>query len=157
VTAPRPWWASEGPIDGGIDPGQDPLLAHRTARRGDDAEPADPSEPDPASGPDDPGSASGPTQQGPASEICGMCPVCIAARMLGDSRPELLAHLTEAARHVSAAVRTLLDAPGDRGPGPDAPGPGPGAPGPGGSGRDRPRSAGRSDGGDSGMRRIDLD
>lgn len=33
---PRPWWASDGPVDGGVDPTQDPVDTYRAARRGGD-------------------------------------------------------------------------------------------------------------------------
>lgn len=112
MSASRPWWASEGAVDGGVDPAEDPLLAHRTARRGDgETDPAAGSTTADAAGPE---ADTAPGSTHAASEICGVCPVCIAARMLGESRPELLGHLTEAARHLSAAVRTLLEAPTDR-------------------------------------------
>ncbi|MFO7777547.1 MAG: hypothetical protein R6V28_04260 [Nitriliruptoraceae bacterium] len=42
-------------------------------------------------------------------ELCGICPLCTLARTLEDTRPELLDHLTEAARHLAAAARSLLD------------------------------------------------
>jgi hypothetical protein len=42
-------------------------------------------------------------------ELCGICPLCTLARALEDSRPDLLEHLTEAARHLAAAARSLLD------------------------------------------------
>lgn len=120
MSAPRPWWASDGPVDGGVDPAEDPLVAHREARRGpdpdapaDDASVTHDTDADPASGPTHHDRASGPTH--PGSEICGVCPVCIAARVLGETRPELLMHLAEAGRHVSAALRTLLETPTDRG------------------------------------------
>lgn len=130
MSASRPWWASEGPIDGGVDPDEDPLLAHRTARRGQ-------GDTDPTAGwatSDAPGPEAGPTAGAThaGAEICGVCPVCIAARMLGESRPEFLAHLTEAGRHLSAALRALRETPTDRG-GDDA------------------------DPEDRGVRRIDLD
>ena len=140
MSASRPWWASEGPVDGGVDPAEDPLIAHRSARRGGgepdpdtgDPDTADPDTADPdtaghdaaedeAAGPTPPGSASGPTQPGsasgptqPGSAICGVCPVCVAARMLGETRPELLGHLTEAGRHLSAALSSLLETRTDR-------------------------------------------
>lgn len=38
-----------------------------------------------------------------------MCPLCTLARALEETRPELLDHLTEAARHLAAAARSLLD------------------------------------------------
>ena len=126
MSASRPWWASEGPVDGGVDPAEDPLIAHRSARRGGgepDPDTGDPDTADPdtaghdaaedeAAGPTPPGSASGPTQ--PGSAICGVCPVCVAARMLGETRPELLGHLTEAGRHLSAALSSLLETRTDR-------------------------------------------
>ena len=126
MSASRPWWASEGPVDGGVDPAEDPLIAHRSARRGGgepDPDTGDPDTADPdtaghdaaedeAAGPTQPGSASGPTQ--PGSAICGVCPVCVAARMLGETRPELLGHLTEAGRHLSAALSSLLETRTDR-------------------------------------------
>jgi hypothetical protein len=61
------------------------------------------------------GSGSGRVDEGlgpPSShrpELCGICPLCTLARALEDSRPELLEHLTEAARHLAAAARSLLD------------------------------------------------
>lgn len=42
-------------------------------------------------------------------ELCGVCPLCTLARTLEETRPELLEHLTEAARHLAAAARSLLD------------------------------------------------
>jgi hypothetical protein len=130
VSASRPWWASDGPVDGGVDPAEDPLLAHRTARRGDgNTEPTDGSGRAQAA---DPEAEPAPAPPHAGSEICGVCPVCIAARMLGESRPELLAHLTEAGRHLSAALRTLREPPTDR-------------------------SGDEAGPGDRGVRRIDLD
>jgi hypothetical protein len=57
------------------------------------------------------GSGTEPLGQPPAHrpELCGICPLCTLARALEDSRPELLEHLTEAARHLAAAARSLLD------------------------------------------------
>lgn len=110
MSSSRPWWASEGPVDGGVDPAEDPLLAHRTARRG-AGDPSAGSGTADGAGPEE---ARAPGSTDAASEICGVCPVCIAARMLGESRPELLTHLTVAARHLSAALRALLETPTDR-------------------------------------------
>jgi hypothetical protein len=131
MTASRPWWASDGPVGGGVDPAEDPLVAHRTARRGPEPDPATPTDDATAPGPGT-GPTPGPTQ--PGSEICGVCPVCIAARMLGETRPELLVHLTEAGRHLSAALRALIETSPDRSDG-----------------------ARGSDPDDRGVRRIDLD
>lgn len=44
----RPWWASEGPVDGGIDRSEDPVVRHRSARLGDRA--TDDGLPEPGSG-----------------------------------------------------------------------------------------------------------
>jgi hypothetical protein len=142
MTPSRPWWASEGPVDGGVDREQDPLDAHRAARRGSaGADTPDRGTSDADDGAADDGAADDQTQTSdaagrlpPGSEICGVCPVCIAARMLGETRPELLVHLTEVGRHLSAALRALLETPADRG------------------GR-----AGGQGPDDRGVRRIDLD
>lgn len=42
-------------------------------------------------------------------DVCGVCPICTGARLLGEVRPELVAHLAEAARHLAAAARTLME------------------------------------------------
>jgi hypothetical protein len=83
-------------------------------------------------------------------DACGVCPICVGLRALGEARPDLVGHLAEAARQLALAVRTVVDAtaPADEAGDPD------GAPGPSGrSGRggDRRRPA-RED-----LRRIDLD
>lgn len=91
----RPWWASDGPVGDGADPTEDPLERHRQARRG------EPAAEDAAAG-------------GDAADVCGVCPICTGLRVLGETRPDLLNHLTEASRHVAAAVRDLLDHPPTR-------------------------------------------
>ena len=113
---PRPWWASDEAASG-LD-GLDPVEAFRAVRRpvgtrGDRDEPADP-------GPADPGRVGSRSDGGSGDaphrpELCGVCPLCTLARSLEETRPELMEHLTEAARHLSAAVRALLEPPG---PGP---------------------------------------
>lgn len=125
MSGSRPWWASDGPVDGGVDPGQDPLDVHRAARRGEDriAEGSDPPPPSGSGEPSGsdhgsgwghaPGSDHGSGTIPPEAGVCGICPVCIAARIVGESHPELLAHLVEAGRHLTAAVRTFLE-PADR-------------------------------------------
>jgi hypothetical protein len=228
VTAGRPWWASDGPVDGGLDTSEDPVERFRSARRG-PAPGADPSaegsdgraagddpgdlrftnEPDPHAqeaggpGPDRPGGEhhvggrghdlppagpwweaaaetvsrlardladtaeaheAGTTEPAPGAEgdgpphepghhpghgpdrdpgrgddpddgtaqdaatgpgtasrgareeshridACGVCPICVGLRALGESRPELVGHLAEAARHVALAARSLADRP----------------------------------------------
>lgn len=57
-------------------------------------------------------------------DACGICPICVGLRALGASRPELVGHLSEAARHLAAAVRAVVDttseaARGDAGTGTD--------------------------------------
>lgn len=42
-------------------------------------------------------------------EVCGVCPICVGLRALGTHRPELVGHLAEAARHLAAAVRSVVD------------------------------------------------
>ncbi len=115
----RPWWASD-PVDGDVDRSVDPVEAHRAARRGWLDPDAASSGPDAASsGPD--GAASGTDGAcsdgaGHAEQICGVCPVCVLARAVGESRPELLGHLAEAARHLSAAARSFLEPHAPAGP-----------------------------------------
>lgn len=165
----RPWWSSHGDR---LERDEDPLEVHRAARRGrrDDVphgpdDDGEPDEPGPAghSGREDdgswwfslsetlnrlsrdlPGSADDP--DAPAAEhtidACGVCPICLGIRALGSARPELVAHLAEAARQVSLAVRTVLDGPGDDGQAAAA-GPRP------------PRPPHRA--GDERLQRIDLD
>jgi hypothetical protein len=137
----RPWWASDADAadTDPLDP-LDPLEAHRAARRGqvplegpaswwdthapsDDAPVGDapvgdapvgeepggeePGGPDREAQADEPGAA-GP---GHGPDVCGVCPLCTALRMLGETRPQLVEHLTEAARHLAAAVRSVVDEP----------------------------------------------
>jgi hypothetical protein len=107
----KPWWASGGPAGGGIDREVDPIEAHRSARRGGER-------PIGGSDADEPFEAStGPapardraTGSDHAPDVCGVCPICIGLRMLGEVRPDLVTHLTEAARHLTAAARTLFEA-----------------------------------------------
>jgi hypothetical protein len=89
---------------------------------------------------------SGREQPGPSSshrpELCGICPLCTLARALEDSRPDLLEHLTEAARHLAAAARSLLD---------------PAVTDPGDAASDRPPDPGATGRARSGIERIPLD
>jgi hypothetical protein len=134
VSAERalPWWASDGPVDGGVDRSVDPIERHRAARRGavdpgdvdappwwagDAPKPAARPDAAPASPDPDPPLPSEPARgasQDPARhrvDACGVCPFCISMRLLQDTRPDLVDHLTEAARHLAAAARSLLDTP----------------------------------------------
>jgi hypothetical protein len=131
VSAERalPWWASDGPVDGGVDRSADPIERHRAARRG----AIDPAGLTPDQAADDEvaherdahervahervahdeavldGAPAEPSRQ--HVDACGVCPFCASLRLLQDSRPELVEHLTEAARHLAAAARSLLDTP----------------------------------------------
>jgi hypothetical protein len=127
----RPWWASDA--DAATAAPVDPLEAHRAARRGpvpldgpeawwhtdaptDDPAPADDGPRDtrggtrheaPADGAQTRGT--GEARDGHRPDICGVCPICVGLRALGESRPQLVEHLTEAARHLAAAVRSVVD------------------------------------------------
>ena len=140
--AAHPWWASEADTQGLED--VDPVEAFRAARR-----PGEPPSGGTGSGDgeqDRPGSD--PADEDTASrahrpELCGICPLCTLARSLEDTRPELLEHLTEAARHLAAAARALLEQPPTPQPGPD--------------GRTgQPREAAAPEGGAGGVERIPL-
>jgi len=120
----RPWWSSLAEQPAGTSAPDDvvddvdPVEAFRSARRprpvppraaGPEAE----RDPSPRTGDEDAPTA----EQGPQDplahrpELCGVCPLCTLARALEDTRPELMGHLTEAARHLAAAARALLETP----------------------------------------------
>ena len=46
----------------------------------------------------------------PDGEVCDACPVCIALRALRQVRPEVVGHLSDAAHHLSLALRAFADA-----------------------------------------------
>ena len=120
-----PWWASEGPVEGGVDRAVDPIERHRAARRGAldpqelDPQELDRQELDPDERPRDPSPPSPPAAEPQLPpepprhrvDACGVCPFCTSMRLLQETRPELVEHLTEAARHLAAAARSLLDTP----------------------------------------------
>ena len=85
-----PWWASGDGEEHDLD--DDPVMLHRAARRG-----------RPTSGESD-GTAHDP-------DVCDACPICAGLRLLGETHPDLLEHVTEAARHLAAAARVLLEPP----------------------------------------------
>jgi hypothetical protein len=126
VEQARPWWASDDPSVDELAIDEDPLTAHRTARR--------PAETDGERdrGPDRHAPSAGEVQDAsPSAEVrdvlsasdshdastCGLCPVCIGLRLLGEHRPEVLDHLNEASRHLTAAIRGLLEPGVDSGRG----------------------------------------
>lgn len=95
----RPWWASDGPGEGGGVGGAD----------GDDPQRGgDPGQQRHAHGDaDDPPHrhrADAPT------DVCQVCPICAMLRAVDDVRPELVEHLTEAARHLTLAAKAFVDA-----------------------------------------------
>jgi hypothetical protein len=115
---PRPWWASADASSTLDD--VDPVDAFRAARRRNDTDgsgsAAGADEPPPSTGHDPappPRDAAGPAAPH-RPELCGFCPLCSLARNLEETRPELVEHLTEAARHLAAAVRALVE-PADAG------------------------------------------
>ena len=42
--------------------------------------------------------------------VCDACPVCIGLRAVRQVRPEVIAHLSDAAHHMSLALRAIADA-----------------------------------------------
>lgn len=52
------------------------------------------------------------TRQGPHADgsVCDACPVCITLRAVQEARPEVVAHLADAAHHVTAALQAFADA-----------------------------------------------
>ena len=157
---PRPWWSSlaEQPAGtGGQDDALDdvdPIEAFRSARRPRPAPPRAARTP-PVPDPSPPTGERGPSTadrepEDPAvhrPELCGVCPLCTLARTLEDTRPELMGHLTEAARHLAAAARALLETPpaGPEGPTPAGSPEGTGAAGARGRGVQRIPLDGRAD------------
>lgn len=82
----RPWWASEGPGGDGAGAG--------SAR-------------------EDASTTDGPTHRHRADaprDVCQVCPICAILRTVDDVRPELVEHLTEAARHLTLAAKAFVDA-----------------------------------------------
>lgn len=73
-------------------------------------------------------------------DACGVCPICVGLRAVGGSRPELVGHLAEAARQLTLALRSVVDA----------------AAPPDGAGQ-RPRSRGSGRGTPEDLHRIPLD
>lgn len=95
----RPWWASEGP---GPDDGA-----------GDDAGDEDPRRGGAGRRGDGPGERDIPPHQHRADaphDVCQVCPICAVLRALDDVRPEMVEHLTEAARHLTLAAKAFVDA-----------------------------------------------
>ncbi len=51
-----------------------------------------------------------------AHEECQICPICTMLRVMSTSRPEVLGHLLEASRALTAALQALLADPEHAGP-----------------------------------------
>lgn len=45
----------------------------------------------------------------PNGEVCQICPLCSLLRVVDEARPEIVEHLTEAARHLSLAAKAVVD------------------------------------------------
>lgn len=43
-------------------------------------------------------------------EVCQVCPICAFLRVVGDTRPEVMEHLVEAAHHLTLAAKAVVDA-----------------------------------------------
>lgn len=120
--ARRPWWASD-PDDGAVaSGGDDPVTAHRAARRGPSGDPTsdeDADARDATAGSDrgdgaaEDDGAAGSSGRAHDHGACEVCPLCALLRTLDDSRPELVAHLSEAARHLLAAARVIMEPPAE--------------------------------------------
>ena len=52
----------------------------------------------------------------PPGEVCNACPFCLGLRAVRQVRPEVIGHLSDAAHHLSLALRAIADAAAD---GPD--------------------------------------
>lgn len=52
-------------------------------------------------------------------DTCGICPFCTLLRVVAEARPEVVQHVAEATRHLTLALRAVVDAQaaqyGDRG------------------------------------------
>jgi hypothetical protein len=98
------------------DEGADAGRSHGTAREA----PPTTGRGDPGAHGGEPGGRDGPApadgQDTHRVDACGICPICVGLRALGESRPELVGHLAEAARHMALAARSLAARPGSGAP-----------------------------------------
>lgn len=53
-------------------------------------------------------------RHGAIDAYCHVCPVCSLLRALDEVKPDVLVHLTEAARHITLAAKAVIDAQADR-------------------------------------------
>jgi hypothetical protein len=129
-----PWWASGRSPEEGIDPDEDGFEAYDAARRARANGDGQNGSQDRSEGPPPPhwltdfvemltrvASASTARMGGtppraagaaphPPDQVCDACPVCLGLRAVREVRPEAIAHLAEAARHVSLALKAFADA-----------------------------------------------
>ena len=134
-----PWWRSDG--DHLAD--EDPVALHLAARNGETTDPPghEDGRPDDESrdrSGDPPGAEAGHL----AGPDCDICPICLGIAHVRDAHPEVADHLVDAVRHLTLAVRSLMDdvGSGRRGPHDDTEATGPR----GGRAGSRRHTAGRS-------------
>lgn len=65
---------------------------------------------DPPTGGDQPGDDGAPGPHPHDGEVCDACPVCMGLRAIRQVRPEVVAHLSDAAHHLSLALRAVAEA-----------------------------------------------
>lgn len=98
----RPWWASAD-ADGGPDTDGGPdwrVVAESVVRAIRELG-------DRVAGPP---SGDAPHRHDPTdAEACRLCPVCAGLRAIGAARPEVIGHLGAAARHLTLAVKAIVD------------------------------------------------
>lgn len=82
ATSGRPWWAS------GAETGAHDRSGHA----------------------EDPGQEDAPHRHLGGAEVCQVCPICSFLRLVEGVRPEVVEHLTEAARHLTLAAKAVIDA-----------------------------------------------
>jgi len=80
----RPWWSSGSGPDAEVEPG--PAARDEGPREHDHLPPLS------------------------DGDVCQVCPICSTLRLVGEVRPDLLVHLAEAARHLTLAAKTVIDA-----------------------------------------------
>lgn len=124
-----PWWASTGAD--GLDPGQDPLDAHRRGRAGGNEAPGGRQQARDHGGSEvvdallallaaagrrvaDRGVATAAGDAAAAAhddgQVCDACPVCRLLRAVRQARPDVVTHLADAAHHLSLALQALAEA-----------------------------------------------
>ena len=136
----RPWWASGADAP---DPDEDPLARHREARAGGRGTAGSSDSFGSSDGGRGRGDGAGQRRSsagagwweaydaigrlarevggaragaghGQTGEVCHLCPICTGLRLLEEVRPEVVAHLTEAARHLTLAAKAVVDAQADQ-------------------------------------------